>query len=313
MDYTKINNKYGKINTNQFNLEYKLIGKGVQGSVYLIRDHKNKNKFISKITRQTFGKYDSYREMHFSEMTNKVVQYGGFLEYYDTQIINSTVYMSMEAADGDLIQWSKENRSVDDWKSMLYQLVIAVIRMQKLGIIHNDLQAKNILFKNNSSELVYKIKNKKYNFRTKHYYYISDFGISAHNNLEINLISKEQMKRPNYDLKKFSQIPNKLRSINVTNRLTYDELVNKLKNLEDMEYKDKIKRLENKIKDWQLPKEDKKEYIHLHLAYYYVKRGYFKDDYMVGAPLKIPNEIEKMFIELRNWTTSLDDWLEKYM
>jgi hypothetical protein len=308
-DYVKLNGKYGKIGQ----IEFKQVGKGVQGSAYLCTDHKNKFKWITKITRLNFGKYDSYREMHFSEMTNKIVQYGGFVEYYNTKLINNTVYMSMEACEGDLINWSTHNRSEEDWISLIYQIVIAVNRLQKLKIIHNDLQSKNILFNNKVSTMMYKIGNNKYSFKSKFNFYIIDFGISAHPDLEINLISKEQMKRPNYDMKKFSRIPEKLKAINITKKYSYDNLLNKLEELKDREYKNKLKRLEDKVKDWYMSKEEKKEYIHLHMAYYYVKRDYFKDEYMVGTPLKMPNKITDMFTELRNWTTSLDDWLLKHM
>jgi len=190
-DYTKLNGKYGKIGQ----IEYKQIGKGVQGSAYLCIS--NKFKWITKVTKLNFGKYDSYREIHFSEMTNKIVQYGGFLEYYDTKFINNNVYMSMEACEGDLINWSMHNRTEEDWLSLIYQIVIAVNRLQKLKIIHNDLQAKNILFNNKVSTMIYKIGNNKYSFKSKFNFYIIDFGISAHPDLEINLINREQMKRSN--------------------------------------------------------------------------------------------------------------------
>jgi len=49
------------------------------------------------------------------------------------------------------------------------------------------------------------------------------------------------------------------------------------------------------------------------MAYYYVKRGYFKDEYMVGAPFKIPDKIINLFVELREFSKPLDVWLESHM
>lgn len=328
LNYNLMKSFSGKIN----NVDYKLVGKGVQGNVYILNDYKNKFKWAVKATKLTFGKYDSYREAHFSEMTNTLILNNkncGFLKYYITEVIDNTSYISMEYAYGDVISWASiSERSIDDWKSLIFQVVIAIINLQKLKIIHNDLQPKNILYNNSANvnihNIQYKIKNKKYNFKTKYVFYVSDFGIAAHPDLEINLLSKEQMNIQNYDIKKFSQTDKKLKAICIKTKYDYNKLIDKFKKLNDDTYVDKIDKLQNKVKGWQLSKNEKDDYIHLHLAYYYIKKGYFDnkeyDDIPQNInhkiPKKIPDEIIKMFNELKMYVgvkKDLNDWLEKYL
>ena len=80
-------------------------------------------------------------------------------------------------------------------------------------------------------------------------------------------------------------------------------------------YNEKVKKLQNKVKDWKIDNRYKQEYIHLHLAYYYVKNGLFKNDYCltIDSPKSMPEKIEVMFNELNNWKNDLDDWLIKYL
>jgi len=324
LNYNLLKSFNGKIN----DIEYKQVGKGVQGNVYILNDYKNKFKWAVKVTKLSFGKYDSYREAHFSNMLNNIAinnKQGGFLKYYDVAVIDNTSYISMEYAYDDMISWaSYKQHSIDDWKSLIFQIVIALISLQKMKIIHNDLQPKNILYNNSSNvnihNIQYKIKNKKYNFKTNYVFYITDFGISAHPDLEINLLSKEQMSISNYDLKKFSQTDKKLKAILIKNKYDYNKLINRLKHLNDIDYNNKINKLQNKVKGWNISKNEKDDYIHLHLAYYYVKKGYFNNDEYNETnnklPKKIPDEIIKMFDELKSYVGAnkdLNDWLELYL
>lgn len=289
----------------------KFIGKGIQGQIYSIRDNKNNFNFVIKITDLRIGQYDSYREVYFSDILNESKQQC-FLKYYDTQVINNKTYMAMQQAQGDLIKWSLESHSLEEWKNMIVQIVIGIIYLQKLKIVHNDLQPKNILFDRKNTTINYKIKEEKYSIKSNYQFYIGDFGISAHPDLHINLLSTEQMNIPNYDLKKFSKTPEKLKAINVKNKYTYEQLIDKSQK-ENINYQDKVKKLQNKVKDWKIDYKYKQEYIHLHLAYYYVKKGLFKNDYINGSPKPIPEKVEKIFVELRNWKTDLNDWLKKYL
>ena len=265
------------------------------------------------MTNLHIGQYDSFREVYFSEITNES-KHTCFLKYYDTQIINNKTFMAMQMATGDLIKWSLESHSYDEWKNMIVQIVIGIIQLQKLKIIHNDLQPKNLLFDNKKIILNYKIKDKKYNINSNYHFYISDFGISAHPDLKINLLSTAEMKIKNYDLKKFSKTCEKLKAINVKNRYSYEQLIDIFKN-NKINYNEKVKKLQNKVKDWKIDNRYKQEYIHLHLAYYYVKNGLFKNDYCltIDSPKSMPEKIEVMFNELNNWKNDLDDWLIKYL
>ena len=310
----KFNNlDYDKLVKNQINgFSSRFIGKGIQGSIYLIRDNKTNFSWVIKITDLHFGVYDSFREVFFSDMLNSIKN-SCFLEYYDTQIINSKTFMAMQLANGDLIKWSNENHTYDEWKNMIIQIVIGVIHLQKLKIVQNDLQPKNILFDKKRFNLNYKIKDTKYNVNSNYQFFISDFGISAHPDLNVNLLSPEEMEIANYDLKKFSRTIEKLKAINVKNKYSYEQLIEICKK-ENINYSEKLKKLQNKVKDWKIDNKYKQEYIQLHLAYYYVKKGLFKQsDYSQNSPKPIPEKIEKIFEELRNWKSDLNDWLVKYL
>ncbi len=120
------------------------------------------------------------------------------------------------------------------------------------------------------------------------------------------------MEIANFDLKKFSKTPEKLKAINVKNKYSYEQLIEKAKK-ENINYQDKLKKLQNKVKDWKIDNKYKQEYIHLHLAYYYVKKGLFDNDYVFNSPKPIPDKAEKIFNELKEWKNNLDDWLIKYL
>lgn len=293
------------------NMIPKFLGRGIQGKIFSIRDNKENFNFVLKISELHNGKYDSFREVFFSEMINEINQ-DCFLKYYDTQIINKKTYMAMQQATGDLIKWSLENHNLEEWTNMIIQIIIGIIYLQKIKIIHNDLQPKNILFDKKNTNINYKIKEHKFIIKSNYRFFISDFGMSAHPTLHINSISQEEIKIENYDLKKFSKTPEKLKAINIKNKYSYEQLIEKSKN-KNINYQDKLKKLQNKVKDWTIDYKYKQEYIHLHLAYYYVKKGFFNNDYASNSPKPIPEQAEKIFKELKDWKNNLDDWLLKYL
>lgn len=56
------------------------------------------------------------------------------------------IWISMELANGDLKQWSRTRRNNQQWKSCMFQILFAVMMLQKkIKIIHNDLHWGNIL------------------------------------------------------------------------------------------------------------------------------------------------------------------------
>ena len=311
-DFKYKNLDFEKVSKGQISGIYsRFLGRGIQGQIYSVRDNKANFNFVIKITDLRFGQYDSFREVFFSEMTNESNQ-DCFLKYYDTQIINKKTYMAMQQASGDLIKWSLETHSLEEWLNMIIQIIIGITHLQKLKIVHNDLQPKNILFDKRNTNINYKIKEQKYMIKSNYRFYISDFGISAHPDLSINLLSQEQMEISNFDLKKFSKTPEKLKAMNVKNKYSYEQLIEKCKK-GNINYQDKVKKLQNKVKDWKIDNKYKQEYIHLHLAYYYVKKGLFDNDYVSNSPKPIPDKVEKIFNELTEWKNNLDDWLIKFL
>lgn len=291
-----------------------LIGRGVQGKIYLIKDLSVNYNFIIKCTELNFGSYDSYREVYFTDMINSKNFSTGFIKYFDTQLINNKTYMAMEKADGDLIKWSLTERTSDEWINFIIQIIIIIKMLQSMGIIHNDLQPKNILYKNQKSTIKYQINNINYQIKSNYLFYVADFGISVHPELTIKSLSEEEMNIKNFDLKKFSHTIDKLKTFNIKEKYTLNELMNKFKEYNDKNYLNKLNKLKEKTKNWKIDNEYKTEYIYIHMCYNYVKNGYFNNnDYVKNAPAKIPVNLEKIFIELRSFKQDLNEWLVKYI
>jgi hypothetical protein len=182
--------------------------------------------------------------------------------------------------------------------------------LQKLNLIHNDFKQKYILYKKQQYTIIYKIKNKEYQFKSNYIFYISDFGISAHPHLSINLITNDKFNIPNYDLKKFSHTIDKLKAFNLKEKYTLDNLLTNLKKSNDSNYLTKLTNLKKKTKTWTIDENYKNEYIHLHLCYYYVKKGLFNIyDYVSNAPSVVPESIEDIFKQLNTLTVDLDEYL----
>ena len=316
--YSKLN--YEMIINNEVpNITSKLVGRGIQGIIYMIMDKKNGYKWIIKITDLHIQKYDSFRELYFSEILNEYalnnkITYNGFLQYYGSQTINNKSYLSMEHAGGDLITWLTYNNNVEQWKNMITQILLGIINLQKLNIIHNDLQPKNILFNKRDTKINYRLNYKskilKKELSVKYLFYIGDFGISACPSLEINLLNKTQMNIKNYDLKKFSSTCNKFKALSISKKYSLNEILEKFKLTTISTWSTKLQKLQKKTSGWKIDEQYKKSYIHLHIAYYYVKKGLFNEtiDYADNF-YKIPTEIENIFNVLKEWKNDIDEFI----
>ena len=227
--YNLLNTKSGNIN----GITFKQIGEGIQGAVFLLNN--KENTWIVKKSKLQIPRYEPYREIYFGDIINDINKYHDFLHYYDYNVIGNYFYLSMEPADGDLIKWSIQKKSSDEWKFMIFQILNQIVQLQNVNITHCDLQAKNIVFKNKSNNIKTKINNRIIELNGQNQFYVIDFGISSHPDLSINLISKEDMENKNYDLKRFSKIPDKLKSINVKNKYNYNQLYDKLTHCKKVE------------------------------------------------------------------------------
>lgn len=231
----EINNQYYKINKHEKinNITYKKIGQGTQGDVYLFTF--NKIEWIVKILYLRFTFYEPYREIYFGDIINEINKNHEFLYYYDYKIIDNFIYISMENADQDLIKWSSNKQSINEWKCMILQIINQLFILQSASITHCDLQAKNIVCKDKKTTIKFTINNKQMEYECNNKFYIIDFGISAHPELNINIISKIELNNKNFDIKKFSNISNGLKSINVKNKYSYNELINKINKIRESE------------------------------------------------------------------------------
>lgn len=364
---------------------YKIIGSGVQGIVYLVKQ--NDFEFIVKKTKLKISRFEPLRETFLGEMINNINKYHDFLYYYDFCVIDNYFYLSMEKGDGDLFEWTKTKHKTEIWKSMIFQILNSLKQLYTINIKHYDTQAKNIVYKKKKTIVEIKILNNKFKSECDYQFYIIDYGISAHPDLNINLISQEDLQNELFDLKRFSKLPDKIKSMNVKNKYSFNELIkkcekieqtdekikfnnlieiiyhklkkfiekyddkhnhlikefddyckttNNLKEIKDkilyifslypndkiihinkfnivsiinkkmkkMDYKTKLNKLYKKTKDF----ENKNDYIHTSLAYYYVKCGnYVKED---RTGYYEPNkEIEYLFNLLKCLTSNIDTFI----
>ena len=90
--------------------------------------------------------------------------------------------IKLEYIDGNLFRLykgSKDSMSLNDWKSILFQILCAIFYLfSKLNISHNDTYPNNIFYKNvKTTELCYEISGKKYSVPTYgKLYMVGDFG-----------------------------------------------------------------------------------------------------------------------------------------
>ena len=225
---------------------YKKVGGGVQGIVYLVKQ--NDFEFIVKKTMLKISKLEPVRETFLGEIINNINKYHDFLYYYDFCVIDNYFYLSMEKGDGDLFEWTKTKHTTESWKSMIFQILNSLKQLYSINIKHCDTQAKNIVYKKKKTVVEVKILNNRFKSECDYQFYVVDFGISAHPDLNINLISQEDLKNELYDLKLFSKMPDKIKGMNVKNKYSFDELIKLCEKAEHIDENTKFNELMENIK-----------------------------------------------------------------
>jgi hypothetical protein len=251
--------KKGNIGDNK---KYNYLTEGGQGSIYFMNlIDKNRKQyeialkfvyiddFLIKKRNKKNPNFRKWRELFVYKkcsklVINKVTQNLPLL--YHNQICKDKSSLSImtysEKADGNLIQWLGRKHSVQEWKSMLFQVWHGVdILQKKLKLVHNDLRLPNILFINTekNEKYRYKIDDDFYYLNTfKNIFIIWDFG-----SCQTLLFPRKDYKtinnklESNKDLHFIHDLYKRIRVLCLTNRYTMEDLENILsKNEIDKKY-----------------------------------------------------------------------------
>jgi hypothetical protein len=324
------NKNEGRIGINK---EYAYYTKGGQGSVYflyLIIDDDRKYEIALKFVNLPnflLGKnkynyyYKKWREIFaLNECTklvkDKVTQNLPIMYY--NQICTSksdeswiTIYS--ELADGNIIQWLNEEHSVEDWKSLFFQVWHALdVLQRKLKLVHNDMRLPNILFYNNNSKDTFKYvigDNKYYLEKPKFIFLIWDYGSCEtlmHPGKDYNNIKNKL--ESNKDLHFLHDMYNRLRVFAIMNRYTHTELENILsKTKKDEEYIKQTK--EENMKRFN--KDRFVEKYKISLTYYIIETGRFEKLYQ-DRKEEVLEGFSKIYLPPKEIDNILKDLSENY-
>lgn len=167
--FTKNNDEFKSNNLLRIFNFIRKLGEGGFGSVYLVEQKMNNNKYAIKFLRHSLRSVKNVEFLH-QEIEilmrlkhSNIIQLYSFFETKESKIALIMEYLS----GGTLKQYinSKENNRLEEeeTRKILIQILRTVCYCHKMNIIHHDLKTDNILF---TDETYSKIK-------------IIDFGISS--------------------------------------------------------------------------------------------------------------------------------------
>lgn len=234
----------------------------------------------------------------------------------------SSILTYVEMANGNLVEWLKDEHTIDDWKSMFFQVWHSLdVLQKKLKLLHNDLRFPNILFiKTDNVNLDnesyrYKIENEYYYLNNpKYIFLIWDYGscqLLKYPGTEYQLIKRKI--EYNYDLFFLHDMYNRIRVLCLTNRYDINELENIIQDKkwikENREYN------ENRF-----PAERFMEKYKISMAYYLIENGEFEKYYTLKKNISLegfdkiympPKEIDKFLEKLsKEYNYNYDDILQ---
>lgn len=253
-----------KDNNDCFKKNLILLAKGGSGEIfkkYII--HRNTEiemalKFVNTDKFFHYKKYNyknkTWKEYIILKKCNKLIKQHVTQHLpiiYDMNVCeqNNTAIFYNELASGDFLDWCQQPHSDIEWKSLLFQVWIAVYCLQiKLQLVHNDLRISNILFhktEKSNAYIKYTINNTNYYLpNTGYVFMISDFGSAhmveyEHNSNNIKII--EAKIKLNTDLHFFHDLYNRLQVLILYDRYTLTELTSLFTSDKDLKYYNEIK------------------------------------------------------------------------
>ena len=241
----------------------KLLTKGGHGNIYLkkVNIEAASYEIILKVLnmdnlvmKNKFNyKFKIWRELSIFQKCNKLVLQTitqNLPLLYDYITCNNKIVFYNELAQGDLLNWLKNEHSVDEWESMIFQVWTSLYCLQKyMKLVHNDLRLPNILFHKTiphpETSWRYIIDNEEYYLPNLGYVFvITDFGSADLLEYEKNGKKKELIKKKlelNTDLHFFHDLINRIKVLVLNNKYTTKELESFFTKPEDKNYLEKIK------------------------------------------------------------------------
>lgn len=177
------------------NIEYKYIGKGYEAVVYYFIYHG-----IQKVLKIYIldNPSQAIREFYVIGFLNDLMKLDNNTNKYDNIIKIDNYYLSykkpimlMEKLDGDLTNWGtmmmNTNTNIIDndtydtmWLSMLFQVAYGITIINRLGILHYDLNIGNIMYLKNDNKgksyEKYTINDGEYTIPTNYIFKLGDFS-----------------------------------------------------------------------------------------------------------------------------------------
>lgn len=174
------------------------IGQGSDGVILKVLDNE-KNKILALKSIAIYASA-SFLENQYIEVLNEIKlsclltetkkythSIGIPLEF---AIVDKKVYLDEDGEDnlglviimplfGNNLSYIYEELDIKDKKSILFELMIAVIVMHKMGVAHGDIHDENILMSNVEEIRSYNINGSEYIVRSKYFPVIIDFGLAT--------------------------------------------------------------------------------------------------------------------------------------
>lgn len=169
------------------NKNYKLLGRGGEGNVYIYDEN---NNIAIKVYHdgKEFNSETVYREIYVVDFLRSIEQIGDHIvnlgEFIETE---NSAYIFSDLYDGDLDMWVKKattknselSVTEDDWLSMIFQITFAFFDINSRGVLHNDSKPKNIFYKKENMNIninTYIINEKLFEISFKYHFYLGDFS-----------------------------------------------------------------------------------------------------------------------------------------
>lgn len=308
------------------NTNLNLLGKGGEGSVYGYKSPEC-GKIALKIPSQYNNSFNN--ELCFLAKCKLIIDLNicpNFIYFYSKLVLKQNFKTNMkinklnpvaallEYADGTLADWLSTIHSREEWRSLLFQLLVSTyIIKDKFKAYHSDLKPKNILFKKTkASHFIYKTNESTYLVPTFGIFFmVADFGrardaLIINNNILSNIIIN------NSDLEFYASLPNRIAVDNIIKVFNINDIIKQIKSTNDNEnfvkyHINEQKRIRDEMKVY--PEHVKTKMLDRSIVYYALEKKHIKlDDELVTKlntntscsesklpPIEIIKNIENMF------------------
>lgn len=301
------NNRNRDLVTNINGVSVKCIGKGGQGSVYLLKNNEI-GSIVLKISQPSTGlQYNN--EKYIVSDVKKIIEKNicpNFIYYYKHLFKEYHDLIFSEYIDGTLEQWLMTKHTQEEWESMLFQILYGILVVQKkLSGYHGDMKPKNLFYKKVATSVsnIYAINEVTYQVPLEgHLFMIGDFGKiqSLKFEPEYNNLNSESIKlhlKNNSDLYEIINLPKRIMTVNLESDIGYDEIISIIKSKNDPYFNQYLVNQRNDVEATmsKYPEHIKKKMLHKKLIYYAIEKNYIKYQEKESAKSYLPpTEILKL-------------------